>query len=107
MAAFPNLPFDSESAEELLDDLKIDRATNGAARGRALYAAPKLRLNAAFRALTGTQRATVDAHYLDHRTASFAVLWRGQTVTMAYASAPRWSRIGGVRWNLNVALEQI
>lgn len=107
MAAFPNLPFDAETTEELLDDLKVDRATNGAARGRALYAAPKLRLNAAFRALTPAQRATVDAHYTAHRAASFAVLWRGQSVTMAYASAPRWSRIGGVRWNLNVALEQI
>ena len=31
MAAFPNLPFDAETTEELLDDLKIDRATNGAA----------------------------------------------------------------------------
>ena len=107
MAAFPSLPFDAETTEELLDDLKLDRATNGAARARALYAAPKLRLNAAFRALTGTQRATVDAHYQAHRAASFAVLWRGQTVTMAYAGAPRWSRIGGVRWNLNITLEQV
>ena len=106
MAAFPTLPFDAEHTEELLDDLKIDRATNGAARGRALYAAPKLRLNAAFRALTAAQRAIVDAHYLAHRSTSFAVLWRGQTVTMLYTGAPRWSRIGGVLWNLSVTLEQ-
>lgn len=107
MADFPRLSFDAETAEELLDDVKIDRASNGAARGRALYAAPKLRLTAAFRALTQAQRATVDDHYQAHRSTPFAVAWRGQTYSMLYASVPRWSRIGGVRWNLSVTLEQV
>lgn len=107
MAAFPNLPFDAETAEELLDDIKLDRASNGTARGRALYAAPKLRLNAAFRALTGAQRNTVDAHYAAHRSASFALMWRGQTYTVAYTGAPKWSRIGGVLWNLNLTFEEV
>jgi hypothetical protein len=107
MAAFPNLPFDAETAEELLDDIKLDRATNGSARGRALYAAPKLRLTAAFRALTAAQRAAVDAHYSAHRSASFALLWRGQTYTVAYTTAPKWGRIGGVLWNLNTTFEEV
>lgn len=107
MADFPRLSFDAETAEELLDDVKIDRASNGAARGRALYAAPRLRLTAAFRALTPAQRATVDDHYQAHRSTPFSVVWRSQTYTMLYASVPRWSRIGGVRWNLSVTLEQV
>lgn len=107
MTAFPNLPFDAETTEEAIDDIRLDRASNGSARGRALYAATKLRLVAAFRALTVTQRADVDAHYQAHRTTSFAVVWRGQTYTMAYTVPPRWSRVGGVLWNLNVTLEQV
>jgi len=107
MAAFPNLPFDADTAEELLDDLKLDRASNGAARGRALYATPKLRLAAAFRALTTSQRNTIDTHYINHRDTGFPLAWRGQTLTVAYASPPRWSRIGGVLWNLNLTFEEV
>jgi len=107
MAAFPNLPFDAETAEEWIDDIKLDRASNGSARGRALYASPKLRLTSAFRALSLAQRSAVDAHYLAHRNAAFSVVWRGQTYTMAYTVPPRWSRVGGVLWNLNVTLEQV
>jgi hypothetical protein len=107
MAQFPVFMFDSESTEEWIDDLQLDRATNGAARGRALYAARKLRIRAAYKALTTAQRAQIEAHYDAHRGADFAFVWRGTTYTVAYPKdAIRFAQVGSF-WNFYVTVEQV
>lgn len=108
MAAYPNLGQTTESRESWEDDVKIDRASNGTARGRALFAGRKLALQIAHIC----ERAEVDsllAFYDSNRLLSVDVAWSGDNVTreMIFSAPPDVQLEGGRLWRVTSRLVEV
>lgn len=108
MAAYPNLGQTTESRESWEDDVKIDRASNGTARGRALFAGPKLALQIAHIC----ERADLDsllAFYDSNRLLSVDVTWAGDNVTrqMIFSAPPDVQHEGGLIWRVTSRLVEV
>jgi hypothetical protein len=106
--AYPAYIQTDESGVDPIDNLQVDRATNGLRRGRATFTAPKKRFTVKHKGLTAAQADTLDAFYNSNRTASFDFVWSrdGLTYTCGFAEggAPRWSCWQG-SWSAVVVLE--
>lgn len=96
------------SAEKTLDDLQIDRATNGAPRGRALYSAPKKTFSVHHQFATVAEKAALEAFYLAHRLAAFDFVWHADGVTYSchFAGAPDYQSGEGGYWGITCSLVQ-
>ena len=101
MAAYPSLGQTSQSRESWADDVQIERASNGAARGRALFAGRKLELQIAHVCERGDV-ATLLAFYDSNRLLPVDVTWAGDGVTrqMLFAAAPDVQTEGGTLWRV-------
>lgn len=107
MSAFPSIAYTYESREEWVDDRSIERATNGDARGRSLYAATKRKFTLEFELLDDTDKGSIESHYAAHRAITFTFLWRdGVTYTCLYGKPPRLGLQKPGLWKLGVDLEE-
>lgn len=107
MAAYPNVGQTTQSRESWVDDVKLGRASNGALRGRVLFAGRKLRLTVSHI----VYRAEVDdllAFYDSHRLAGVDVTWAGDGVTrvMMFDGPPKVDPLGGNEWRVACVLEE-
>lgn len=107
MAAYPNLGQTSQSRESWEDDVQIERASNGAARGRALYAGRKLSLQISHLC----ERADVDAlltFYDTNRLLPVDVTWAGDGATraMLFSGPPDVQPEGGTLWRVTSRMVQ-
>lgn len=97
MAAYPSLPFVNGSGDDLLDDLQIDRASNGKPRGRVLYTSEMRRFVLHHVGISAADLASVDAFYSANRAAEFDFTWDdGTTYTCIFARPPERRRVSGV-----------
>lgn len=99
-----------QSSEEIIkDDLQIDRASNGAAKGRAFYTAPKLAFSVVHQGLTAEEKETLKTFYTDNRALPITFVWAGNgvTYTCIFAGPPKLTIESGVRWSATVMLEQV
>ncbi len=108
MAAYPNLGQTTQSRESWEDDVKIDRASNGAARGRALFAGRKLELQISHVCERGDV-ATLLSFYDTNRLLPVDVTWAGDGVTrqMLFAAAPDVQTEGGMLWRVTCRMVEV
>lgn len=107
MAAYPNLGQTSQSREAWEDDVQIERASNGSARGRALYAGRKLALQIAHIC----ERGDVDSllsFYDANRLLPVDVTWAGdgQARAMLFSGPPDVQHEGGAVWRVTSRMVQ-
>lgn len=108
MAAYPNIAQDLDSTETVLDDLQVDRATNGAPRVRAMYTAPKRVFAVVHRWITPAEKASVDAFCSANRLLSFTFVWQadGVTYTCKFSGPPNYKPMRGGWWEVVVPMVQ-
>lgn len=105
MAAYPSIGQTTQSRESWADDVQIERASNGAARGRALFAGRKLELQIAH-VVERSDVATLLSFYDTNRLLPVDVTWAGDGVTraMLFAGVPDVQPEGGVLWRVTSRL---
>lgn len=109
MSAFPSLPWSLSSKEGWVDDRQFERASNGALRGRAFYAAKKKTFELSFAVLSAAEKSVIEAHYDANRTAAFDFTWRdGVTYSVGYGKdSVKLEPVAGAYWSGTVGLEQV
>ena len=105
MAAYPNIGQTSQSRESWIDDVQIERASNGSARGRALFAGRKLQLQVSH-VVERSDVATLLAFYDSNRLLPVSVTWAGDGVTrsMLFDAPPDVQPEGGAVWRVTCRL---
>lgn len=101
MAAYPTLGQTSQSRESWEDDVQIERASNGSARGRALYTGRKLELQIDH-VVERSEVATLLSFYDANRLLPVDVTWIGDGVTrsMLFSGPPDVQPKGGALWRV-------
>ena len=108
MANYPSFGQLDSSQETIQDGLLISRASNGAARGRSLYAAKKRGFTVAHN-LSAADKATLETFYDTNKALSVTFVWAGDSVsrTCIFPSPPKFTPLAGPRWEAEVALEEV
>ena len=110
MSTYPTFTYNpsQRSDEALLDDLQIDRASNGTPRGRAFYTAPKKVFTVVHEAMTSAERATLLAFYAANRLLTFDFVWAADGVTYIclFAAAPKSTITSGTYWTVTTQMVQ-
>lgn len=92
MAAYPTFACgqSSGSSKEIIDDLQVDRASNGAVRQRAFYSAPQYGFLVVHSTVTMAEISTMETFYATNRLLSFTFVWAidGLTYTCRFAEPP-------------------
>lgn len=112
MAAYPALTEGPsyESKEETLDDLEIDRATNGAPRGRALYTAAKKKFTVVHERCSNADKATMTSFYGTNRLLTITFVWAadGLTYNCIFGKpCPQYDPMVGARWKITTTLLEV
>lgn len=96
MATYPvqpalSQPLSVNSEEATLDDIQIDRATNGRPKARAMYTAPKKTFTLVHELATAADKSTLDAFYLANRLLAFDMVWPSDGITYSclFSGPPR------------------
>ena len=105
MSAYPTLAHDVSSSREPRGGIRVDTAEDGTPRARTLYSATVYDVNILHRALTSTDRDSVNSHYAANKNASFAYTWPDGSVAMTavYSEAPKIVYTPG-GWDVQVSL---
>lgn len=111
MAAYPTFTYNpSQSSEEtILDDLQLDRASNGTPKVRAMYTAPKKMFTVVHEALTAAERSTLMTFYNTNRLLQVTFLWKADNVTYTciFTGPPKSQIEPGLRWTVTTQLAQV
>lgn len=96
------------STEDILDDLQVDRASNGTPRIRAIYSATKRQFSVLHPCATAAEKAALDAFYAANRLISFSFVWAGDGVTYTcyFAAPPKRTPVLGVYWEITCEMVQ-
>jgi hypothetical protein len=107
VATYPTYHQTQDSAEEILDDLAIDRATSGAIRIRAFYVAPKRRFTLRH-TLNATETAAIVAFYNSYRLSSNVITWQREKLlySVRFEGPPKITSIGAGYCNVEVRFAQ-
>lgn len=110
MAAYPTFACGQSlgSTETILDDIVVDRASNGVPRLRAFYTATKKQFSVLHERITPAEKATLDAFYQTNRLLSFTFVWAGDgvTYTCRFTAPPTRNPIEGVFWEATCEMIQ-
>lgn len=107
MDTYPSVGFQVGSSAGSIDDIRIDRASNGSARGRAFYTARKTPFSLKHTASKATA-LTLLAFYDDHRGVEFSLPWvDGTTYTCLFAAGPHIEPHGPDLWTVEFKVEQV
>lgn len=111
MSTYPTFAYNptQSSAEAVLDDVQIDRASNGNAKGRSYYSVPKKSFSVVHQGLSSVEKQTLLDFYAANRALEIDFLWvaDGVTYTCLFAGPPKLAIEPGIRWGITVALEQV
>jgi hypothetical protein len=109
--AYPTFTYNpsQSSSEELLDDLQVDRASNGKPKVRSFYTAPKKAFSLVHEGMTGAERTTLLAYYAANRLLPFDFVWAadGATYTCLFSAAPKSTITSGLHWTVTTQLVEI
>jgi hypothetical protein len=108
-ANFPaELRFALSTSDELLDDVKIDRATDGTGRAQMFYVAPKHSIAAALNGISATAWDTFDNFYRTMRGQVFTIPWGScdapTDLPVIFATPPRRTFLGNGRSSVSFTL---
>lgn len=110
MANFPTLTVvpNTSSQQVTLDDLAVDRASNGTPRVRAFYTAPKKKFVLVFEGATAADKASVEAFYTTNRLLAISYTWPGDgSAYTCYFGAPiQYQPLPALYWRITVELLQ-
>jgi hypothetical protein len=108
MATYPVLPTKLGVSPRPIKSTKIDRSEDGTARARVFYSSTRHTIPVNHPVLDSAQKSTLDAFYAANSTAQFDYVSPndGLTYVCLFASAPRYTRRKGDRWEADVDLEQ-
>jgi hypothetical protein len=107
MAAYPTLPISLGSKASPEAGIKIDRASNGAARGRRLYTADKRSFDILHAYLLPAQQTTLMDFYTANKDAEVDFTFTGVTYTCIFADAPQPEHHSGQYISYRVRLEEV
>lgn len=111
MATYPTTLRISPSSERALKaDRELERATNGALRGRMFYTSPKSVFQVEHDSLTSAEQTTFDAFYAANMNISFSFVWPqdGVTYTVLFGSRePSYKPMGANRVSITFEVEQV
>ena len=95
MATYPAFAQLQGSSEEVVDDIKFERAVDGSGRGRVMYSAPKRRFTVKHR-LEIDDKESLITFYDTNRGTIIDFVWAGDglTYSCAFERAPRLNWIG-------------
>ncbi len=109
--AYPTFTYaiSQDSSETTLDDLQIDRASNGTPKGRAFYTVPKMQFELVHQGMSSAEKATLKAFYAANRTTPFDLVWAGdgETYSCLFSAPPRFAVEPGLRWTGTSNLVQV
>jgi hypothetical protein len=109
MATYPDLPTARGSDPEPVNQIDIDRAEDGTARGRSFYSADRVRITVVHPLLTAAQKTTLAAFYSSNRLVAFTYLSPSDSVSrsMLFAKPPAYVNRPGGRFDATVEMEQV
>ena len=110
MPTYPtSIPVAVGSGLQFDTDRQIERASNGAARGRVFYTAPKRRFRLEHTALGVAEQDVVMDFYDDNLASSFDFVWPlgGNTYTCIFAAEPVYKPLGAFLATLTVELVEV
>lgn len=105
--AYPTLPIEQSSRFAVESGTRIDRASNGAARGRRMYSAEKRAFVLRHPYLDATQAAALLAFYAANKDAEFDLVLLGTTYTCIFADAPQPAYHSGGYTSYTVELAEV
>jgi len=108
MASYPDLMTGYGGDADPIDMVKIDRAEDGTARGRA-YGADKARFTVTHPRLNSTDKSTLATFYSTNRLLEFTFASKhdGVTYTCIFSKPPQYERHPGSYWTATVEMEQV
>jgi hypothetical protein len=107
MAAYPTLPISLGSKASPEAGIKIDRASNGAARGRRLFTDDKRSFDVLHAFLTTAQQTTLMNFYTANKDAEVDFTFVGVTYTCIFSDAPQPEHHAGQYVSYRVKLEEV
>lgn len=111
MSTYPDFAYNPSlsSSETLLDDLQVDRASNGKPRVRAFYTEPKKSFTVVHESMTGDERGTLLAFYTTNRLMTFDFVWAadGVTYTCLFSAPPKSDVSSGTYWTVTTQMVQV
>jgi len=111
MNAYPTFTYNpsQSSTQEVLDDVQIDRASNGAAKGRAFYTAPKQKFTVVHDFLTADEKVVLMSFYTTNRLLEIDFLWvaDGTNYTCIFTAPPNITIGPSSRWTVTTQMEQV
>jgi hypothetical protein len=108
--AYPtDLPISISSSASLDTDRQIDRASNGAARGRVFYTSAKRSFRLDHPALDATARAAFDVFYAANLATAFDFVWPVDSVTYTciFSREPSYKPHGAGLTTITVELAEV
>lgn len=106
MATYPSVTQTARSRMDIADDVRVERATNGTLRARAMWDAEK-RAWSVDHVASAAEAETLRQFYADNRTLTFDFIWRGdgQTYVAMFAGQPRFEPIDSrALWRVTVEI---
>ncbi len=106
MPTYPSLPVGITSRATASRGRQVDRASNGRARLRVLYAAQRKQFAVVHPALNATDRATLDTFVSTYGSGEFSFRWPfdGVTYTVILADDPSYASLGAGLVSASVTL---
>lgn len=108
MAAYPSFYQTLSSSEKWIDNVQLERASNGSLYGRSFWSAMKPGFDIEHE-LNTTDVATFKTFYNNNRTVPFDFTWArdGQVYSCMFVGQPQLVPMGGVWWKVRLALEVV
>lgn len=98
----------TNSTWELMDDLQIDRASDGTPRSRALFTAPKAVGSIEHESVTLAEKTVIANFYIANRLVKFTFVWAGDgaSYTCIFSGPPKFKRLAGSYWQVTLNVVQ-
>lgn len=103
---YPFVPSLAGTAEQPVDNLQYDDATDGTLRGRSFWTTEKERFTVAQKGLTDAERVTLKSFYADNRLLDVTLLYKSVTYTCRMLAPPRFVPSGGL-WDSVVEMREV
>lgn len=105
---YPAIDLAYGSDVQVLDDLQMQRATNGALRGRSYYAGGKVAVKAVHSRITTAEKNELLAFYQANKNQPFVFVWvDGTPYTVVFTAAPKTTLVPVMRWDVEMKMEQV
>ena len=111
MAAYPSIPFSFGSDAPIKDGIIVDRAMSGAGKARNLFTAKKRAFTLVHRAVSATDKGTLETFYDTNSALSVSLTWTDGTARNVLLTGikivPGPNLPSGRIWDVTIMAEEI